>query len=510
MKKVHIIGAGASGLSLGNYLQQSGFQTEIYERHALPGGLCATWKRGDYTFDGAIHWIMGSNSNNPFYKLWSELIDVERIPFVYHQESISLEVIHHANRYGEKIFHLYTNIARLESYMLDLAPEDETSIRSLIHLLRTIQQYELPPMVDRCPEKNSLRKQLSMIFYLPLLPVFFKWIRVSNFSFAKRLKNPFLKEVFELLFDGEEQNLLILTMPLAYYDKHAAGYPLGGSLAFVRHLENAYLRTGGVVHYNTPVQEVLIEDHQAVGLLLENGRRTHSDLVVSCADWSFTVQELLRGKYLSKQMVKLLQGHLLQSFYSNMLVSFGVNRRFEAYPHMLKFSPDQPLLSPDGTEYDRITVHFYDYDTTFAPPGKTVVSVSLSTYKASYWIDLRRENRKNYLQQKKHFAQQLMKLLEEKLSPFITCIEEMDVATPATYHRYTNSLRGSTQGWMPGKNLLAPSPVKAVFPGLSNFYYASHWSIPGGGLPISVKSARNLALRICKKYQMRFRDKRQA
>ncbi len=28
--------------------------------HNLPGGVCTAWKRGGYTFDGCIHWLMGS------------------------------------------------------------------------------------------------------------------------------------------------------------------------------------------------------------------------------------------------------------------------------------------------------------------------------------------------------------------------------------------------------------------------------------------------------------------
>ena len=38
--KVLIIGAGVSGLSVGCYLQMNGFDTELFEMHGLPGGVC--------------------------------------------------------------------------------------------------------------------------------------------------------------------------------------------------------------------------------------------------------------------------------------------------------------------------------------------------------------------------------------------------------------------------------------------------------------------------------------
>ena len=40
-----IIGAGVSGLAAGIYGQKNGYQTEIYEKNPVPGGLCVTWKR---------------------------------------------------------------------------------------------------------------------------------------------------------------------------------------------------------------------------------------------------------------------------------------------------------------------------------------------------------------------------------------------------------------------------------------------------------------------------------
>ncbi|HQJ91218.1 MAG TPA: NAD(P)/FAD-dependent oxidoreductase, partial [Paludibacteraceae bacterium] len=58
--KVNIIGGGVAGLAVGIYLQKNGFETEVFEQHTVPGGLCTGWKRGDYTFNGCMHWLLGS------------------------------------------------------------------------------------------------------------------------------------------------------------------------------------------------------------------------------------------------------------------------------------------------------------------------------------------------------------------------------------------------------------------------------------------------------------------
>ena len=107
-------------------------------------------------------------------------------------------------------------------------------------------------------------------------------------------------------------------------------------------------------------------------------------------------------------------------------------------------------------------------------------------------------------QLKEEFTKQIIDLLDKRLGGIKNNIEVIDIATPATFQRYTGNRKGSTQGWLPGKNLLAKSPVGFKIPGLKNFYYSSHWNQPGGGLPIAIKTGRDVAKLICKEYNKKF------
>jgi phytoene dehydrogenase-like protein len=142
-------------------------------------------------------------------------------------------------------------------------------------------------------------------------------------------------------------------------------------------------------------------------------------------------------------------------------------------------------------------VHIYHYDPTMAPSGKTTAVVSFYTVNRDFWIDLRTNDRKHYREVKTAFTQVVLDRLDKRLGGIKDKVEMMDMATPATIMRYTNNWKGSTQGWLPSDNLVAPSPVKKTLPKLKNFYYASHWSQPGGGLPIAVIAARDITKYIC-------------
>jgi phytoene dehydrogenase-like protein len=441
--KIAIIGAGVAGLSAGCYLQMNGFETEIFEMHSKSGGLCTNWKRGDYTFNGCIHWLLGSNKSSPFYKLWSELLDMSSIQFVTNDVRFEIETLKTSDKYGNKVFHLYTNIARLEDYLNDIAPEDKPRINAFIGQIRRIQKFEIPPMIESVPQLLPWGEKIKFIKHLPLLLFLNSYRKITNFSFARKLKNPFLKEAFQLLFDGANLPLLIHTIPLAFQDLKGAGYPIGGSTGFEIKIEEKYKSLGGIINFNSRVEKILTKNDTAVGLKLEDGKMVSFDFVISAADWHFTIFDALEGKYVNKKILALGNLEKLKIYYSIFFVFLGIDRTLDEFPSFLRFPLENPLFSPDGTKYERIEMHIHNYDTTLAPAGKTVVSVSLYTQNGNYWIRLRESNQETYRNVKNDLAQKVIDILEKKVEGIRKNIEQMDIATPATFQRYTNNWEGS-------------------------------------------------------------------
>ena len=174
-------------------------------------------------------------------------------------------------------------------------------------------------------------------------------------------------------------------------------------------------------------------------------------------------------------------------------------------PHFTRFPLEVALQSPDGMEYDRFEIHIYNYDPTLAPAGKTCVVVNFYTRNSDFWIDLRKNKRVEYRRVKTAWMEQVIGVLNQRIPGFRAHLEETDLSTPATYLRYTNNWKGSTQGWLPNANLLKPSPVKIKIPGLKNVFLASHWNQPGGGLPIAISKGREVTQVLCKLNGKKFR-----
>ena len=117
MTSILIIGGGVAGLSTGCYGQMNGFQTRVLEQHFVPGGVCTSWRRGGYTFDGCIHWLVGSKTGSSMNRIWQELGALQGRQVVDHEVFIRVE------GEGGKAFILYTDIDRLERRIAGLQVE---------------------------------------------------------------------------------------------------------------------------------------------------------------------------------------------------------------------------------------------------------------------------------------------------------------------------------------------------------------------------------------------------
>ncbi len=245
-EKVIIIGAGLSGLSAASYLQMNGFNTEIFEMHTGPGGLCASWKRKDYMIDGCIHFMVGSSKGESTYPFCNGLIDMEKMDFVYSGEHC--EVIN-----GKHAITFYSNVDKLEQELLQKAPEDEKQILWLTKGIRKFLSIKLP--VEKPVEVMSIADKIKAgIMILPYAIPMMKAFRISNEQFAGKLKNPYLQKAFRTAFVGE---LPLFSTMLTFVWRHnrQMGYPLGGAQKLSALLEKNYLSLGGRITFNSRVSE---------------------------------------------------------------------------------------------------------------------------------------------------------------------------------------------------------------------------------------------------------------
>ncbi len=494
-KSIIIIGGGIAGLSAGCYGQMNGYRASIFEMNDKPGGVCTAWKRQGYTVDACIHWLVGTNPANNFYPIWKELGALPGQTIVNHDYHLLIE------GKGGKVFKVYTDLDRLEQHMKELAPEDKAVIEEFIGGVRKCTRISLP--VEKAPELYSLVDGLKLMFkMLPFLRFMRKWSKVSTLDFARRFKNPFLREAFSAGFAGDSKGfpIFFVLMTLAWLDQKAAGYTVGGSLEFARTIERRYLDLGGKISYKSPVAKILVEKDRVVGVRLADGTEHRSDIVISAADGHATIFGMLDGKYIDDKIRGYYDKPSL--FPPLVYVGLGVRRTFDDIPSSvagINFPLDKSLTIA-GKKHQRLGAQIYNFDPKLAPKGKTVLRVMFDT-DYDYWKKLRQAPER-YKAEKEHIADQVVAALDQRFPGLAAKVEMRDVATPLSWERFTGNWRGSYEGWLPttqGDMAFFTGRMTKTLPGLDNFYMTGQWVEPGGGLPAVAMSARNVIQVICKK-----------
>ena len=489
-----IIGAGIAGLSAGNYLQMNGYNTEIYEIHDTPGGLCTSWKRREYTFDGCIHSIGGLNPKFQLYHYWNEIIDMSKLNFFYHEILGTVE-----DENGKKIT-FFTDSDRLKKELLSIAPEDKKFINAFIKAVRKLENRDLSlkkPLELWTPLDYFLRqfKVGSVLYQLT------KW-RKSLEEMTKKCENPLLKRAINMDFFSRYPAYFLI-MSLGHCHNKNSGYPIGGSLPFARLFENRYLELGGKIHYKSKVTQINIKDNKAIGITLENGKiQNDADIVISAADGYYTIFKMLEGKYVNEKIKKLYDEH--PRWPSIVLVSLGLSRTFENEPTSIELHLENKFIVDEKTKLKSIPITIYNFDSTLAPKGKTCMRVILHTDNFPYWNNLRNNNQNKYKYEKERISKEVIKILDRRFGSISNNLEVIDIATPATFKRYTNNWMGGTQGWNWGPKLI-PEYISKELPGLNNFYMIGQWTIPGGGVSTAFTSGRDIAQIICKNDNKKFK-----
>jgi phytoene dehydrogenase-like protein/NAD-dependent dihydropyrimidine dehydrogenase PreA subunit len=281
---------------------------------------------------------------------------------------------------------------------------------------------------------------------------------------------------------------------LATLHLKTASYPVGGLQKVVDAIERRYRDLGGEIHFKSRVARILVENDQAVGVRLEDGTEHRADVVISASDGRTTIFDMLEGKYIDDRIQDRYDNQEL--FPPILFVSVGVDRTFEKRAPSVGGDVlllDEPV-AVTGREWDRLAVHVYDFDPTVAPKGKTLLRLWLPT-DFDCWKELREQDRERYRAEKQQVADELIDRLDRRYPGFADQVEMVDVATPATFERYTGNWQSSHMGWLFTPESMM-TQIDKTLPGLDNFYMIGQW-VGASSIPFAATSGRHVTQIIC-------------
>ncbi|MHA2152611.1 MAG: phytoene desaturase family protein [Candidatus Thorarchaeota archaeon] len=481
-KSMIIIGAGLGGLSTGCYAQMNGYESKIFEHHTQAGGVAAVWKRKDYLIDGGIHFLICHKPGTPIYDVYTEIGAVGS----YEIEDMN-SYMRFMDEDGSTVVEFTADLEKLERDLIAIAPDDADDIRKLIKEVDWMKDSPLLTDLGMSVSSPELRGRFDSVKDMWNMRSFMKYFTgrysKSAAGYSEGLKTPILRTVMKYAFSPDIAFWFVI-MILATVAGGHLGLFKGGCHEFVQSIVEKYEFLGGEVQYKSTVEKIIVDNDVAVGVILTDGTEHRADV-----DGNF-VDDKIKKRY-----------DTWKPFDPTLMVSFGVNREFEKGPPFIAFTLKEPLEYA-GRSLSFFPVRVLNYGDAFAPEGKSVIQVMLET-DWEYWYNLR-QTHDDYKAEKKLLADEILKRLEVFYPGITSQVEVTDVATPYTSWRYTLNDKGSPMGWLLTRKTLTEL-VPRTLPGLENFYMAGHWVLPGGGVPGSIYTGRNVLQILCKKEGREFK-----
>ena len=484
-EKVIIVGGGIAGISAGIYALMAGFDAEIYEKNAVPGGECMGWNRKGYHIDNCIHWLTGTDPSVDLWKTWKTVGAIDE-----NTEYADTSKFY-SSRFGGRGVTLWNNLDRTQEELIRESPEDEAEIRKFIQYVRYAENCDIP--AKKPMDMMGIRDYMEMGKSMADMPKVMKeYGKINCSELGERFKSSVIRKLMTDYLPAQYTAYSLL-VSYATMTRGNGKIPMKGSLAMTLRMVDRFKELGGILHTQAPVKEIVINGKKADGIRLEDGTVVKADYVISAVDTDFLYGNLIDRKYMPKALAQAYERRKQYPITTGFQVAYAIDASFSGEDTI--FFDCEPLHIGTRTA-TRLSVKNYAYDKSFAPEGKAVLQANLfqSDEDYEFWAGL---DTADYKAKKQELADEITERIIKEFPELEGKIEMLDSWTPLTYNRYCNAYHGSYMGFITTVGI-KQMRFKGVVKGVSNLFVAGQWIMSPGGLPIAVISGKFAVQRILK------------
>jgi phytoene dehydrogenase-like protein len=444
--KVIIIGAGNGGLVAAARLALAGIKVLLIEQHNLPGGFASSFVRGRFEFETSLHEMadFGSVSNPGAIRfLFNKLgVDAEflEVPEAYRIISKDLDVI--------MPFGIENFLNEIEKQV----PGCRESVENFFKLGEDISAaFAYIGKSRGNPDQKVLIKDYSNF----LKTASYSALKVEEALGIPKKARDILNAYWAYLgLPISRINFTIFVAMINTYIKRGAYIPKYRSTEFTVALDKRIRELGGEIMYNTRVEKILVENGKVIGVETSNGDKIKTNYIISNASQTLVYNNLIYPKsevpeIAYKEVNSRIHGLSAFVVYLGLDTSaeeLGINE----YSYFIMDDMDTANLYDQwnelGVPKGQATVCLNVAIPDCSPPGTSILYIT-TLFKPEAWKDVKPED---YVEVKNRIADGLITDFENALGISIReHIEEIEIASPETFARFTRSYNGIIYGYEP-------------------------------------------------------------
>ncbi|WP_264229660.1 phytoene desaturase family protein [Acholeplasma laidlawii] len=476
MKKIAIVGAGPGGLAAGMILSYKGHDVTIFEKDSEVGGRSKVLKLGDFRFDAG-----------PTFLMYVEILEevFKRSGYNLREELDLLPI---------------DPLYRLVFPKVTLEPTSDRLKN------KTMYDAYIPGLGDAYIKwYDDQKKKFDTITPLLLRPFdsIFDYLRLDTLRAIPALQlsktvytslkkiHPNPEFIHSLSFQAKYLGMSSYQAPAGFtflpYLEHGFGlfHVQGGLNKINEKMAELFVKNGGTLKTNTPVEEILVENKKVYGLKV-NGHTYKFDDVVINADFSYAMTKLIDPKHLKKYNPKKLEKK--DYSISTINIYLALDKVFDIKHHQVIFSNDydaylKKILNNEFTDDLSFYIHNPSVmDDAMAPKGKSALYVLAPVPNLRGKLD--------WDTYKLKVEQILYKVLKERLNidlePHI--LDKM-IITPKDWQDDYNVHLGAVFNLSHKLSQMMHFRPHNKFEEIKNLYLVGGGTHPGSGLPTIYQSA---------------------
>lgn len=504
---VTVIGSGVSGMTAAALLSKAGYSVCVLEMDSRVGGYVAGFRRKDFRFDTAIHWLNqcgpGGLVHNVFSFIGDDFPKPKKQRLIRRVKSDSFDYL------------LTANPDELKQQWIQDFPHEQKGIERFFRDAKKVgRSFKILGFAFRTMESmNPFEKMQYGLRMLNFAMPFLKHLSYTGDEGLKKGLNKYFKDKRLHEIFCSENDLLSCLVPIgwAYYSDYQMP-PEGGSQVFPEWLMHVIRYFGNDVFFSCQVHSIIVENGQSKGVRFRQRGVEHaiqSKYVIAACDVETLYEKMLPANAVSEEFKLRLRSAELYS--SSVTLSIAL----DCPTQDLGFGEELVFISKDGIPKKAYTngnpftsgisiLAPSIRDTSMAPESCGTLTIYISSdisYKDNW--KAAKDDQGNYIRGKEYtdlkeeVAQALIDRVEVLYPGFKSHILFYDIATPITHQRYTGNKNGSIMGARPGKNNMKAKIAHIQTP-IKNLLLGSQWAELGGGIPIAVKAGSNAALMVLK------------
>jgi phytoene desaturase len=475
-----VVGAGFGGMAAAIRLRAKGYQVLLIDRCAAPGGRAQVFQRGGYRHDAGPTVITASF-------LFEELFALHGKRLADYVKLVNLNPWYRFRfpdgtyfNYGGSVEDTLAEIARI-------SPEDCNGYLQLVAESKKIFAVGFEELADK-----PFHKLGTMIGLMPSLVALGGYRTVWQLV-TKYIRNPWLQRAFSvspLLVGGNPFDTTSIYSLIHYLErKWGIQFAMGGTGALVQALAKLMEEIGVATRFNATVEEIVVEDGKARGVVLSTGERLDADIVVSDADPAYLYSRMIsRPSFIPRMKLKYAQSSM-----GLFVLYFGTTRRYEDVAHhTIWFGDRYRELLQDIFHNHRLGEDFSLYvhrptatDSSFAPPGCDswyVLAPVPNLQSGTDWNEVAES-----------YGDSILKALGETMMPGLEQhVTERFHMTPLDFEDRYLSVHGAGFSIAPILRQSAWFRFHNRAEGVDNLYLVGAGTHPGAGLPGVLSSAKVL------------------